>query len=235
MLLSRFSTQARLRRFAYVLLLLLLCVQGACTGNTAAGSDASAGANSAAFKGRQPPASDCPSDDPGSDDPGSDDPGPDGPSSDPSSGDPNSDPNRRPAPPPGQGGGVVQEQLALINGDRASLGLAPLTLDADLSKAAAAHNDEMIAAQDLTHDTKYGSFDDRLRAFGAKFSAAGENLAWGSGGLTPDEANEMLFTDEAPSPANNNQAGGHYENIVGDYERVGIAYAEGYWTMEFAK
>ncbi|HET6344433.1 MAG TPA: hypothetical protein VFH51_05845, partial [Myxococcota bacterium] len=116
MLLSRFSSQVRLRRFAYVLLFLLLCVQGACSGNTEAGYDPSVGTTSDASHGRRPP---CPDQTPDPA-PSPDDPGP--------TPDPSPDPNTRPRPTPGQAGGVVQEQLALINDDRASLGLAPLSL-----------------------------------------------------------------------------------------------------------
>jgi uncharacterized protein YkwD len=150
---------------------------------------------------------------------------------------PSPTPTPTPAPPPTGAAPApsdVQAELALINGDRASLGLPPLALDAALSASASAHDAEMSTGLGLTHATKYGSFDARMRAFGATFNAAAENIAWGSAGLSPETANKLLFTDEAPTAANNFQAGGHYENITGPYTRVGIAYANGYWTMDFA-
>ena len=68
--------------------------------------------------------------------------------------------------------------LHAVNQTRAAHGLAAVRFDAALERAARAHSAEMLSQGYFGH----GDFAQRMRAFGARGAAMGENLAWGSGG-----------------------------------------------------
>jgi len=74
----------------------------------------------------------------------------------------------------------VQEQTAwkLLNADRQANGLAPLALDAELSRIARIKSEDMRNNSYFAHESPtYGNVRDMLRYFGYAFTAAGENIA----------------------------------------------------------
>jgi uncharacterized protein YkwD len=74
--------------------------------------------------------------------------------------------------------------LCLINAERRARGLAPLTANARLARAAQRHAADMVARDYFSHFSPSGSsFTDRLRRVGYARQCAwagGETLAWGS-------------------------------------------------------
>jgi uncharacterized protein YkwD len=108
--------------------------------------------------------------------------------------------------------------LVQLNRIRADHGLAPLRLDASLTRAAAAHTSEMLAAGYFSHDSSDGSpFSARVRRYygpaGHAFWSAGENILWSSGSIDATGAVAMWMA----SP-------GHRANILSPQWRdVGIA------------
>ena len=67
--------------------------------------------------------------------------------------------------------------LQQMNVVRAQHGLAPLSADTRLSRAAQWHNKEMIDSNVFGH----GAFGTRMSKFNVTGRVAGENLAWGTG------------------------------------------------------
>jgi len=65
--------------------------------------------------------------------------------------------------------------LHVMNGVRASHGLAPLRVDYRLERVARAHSADMLRGQYFSH----GSFAPRVRGSGAAGPIFGEDLAWG--------------------------------------------------------
>jgi len=64
-----------------------------------------------------------------------------------------------------------------MNRTRAAYHLAPLRVDATLTRAAAAHTADMLRRHYFAH----GDFSLRMRRYQVAGSIAGENLAWGVG------------------------------------------------------
>ncbi len=73
--------------------------------------------------------------------------------------------------------GSERSLLAAVNEVRADHDLRPLRVDPTLVRAARAHSTALLRENVFTH----GSFAARLAHFGARGSAFGENLAWGTG------------------------------------------------------
>jgi uncharacterized protein YkwD len=116
----------------------------------------------------------------------------------------------------------IQQMLADLNASRASEGKPPLALDPQLSKLAQAHSDDMQAQNSMFHN----SLGDVL-ATGA--TAAAQNVT--GAGFSADGANAAFYNEK------NNPGGeqGHYQNMMGDYTKVGIGVsADGRWTLDFA-
>jgi uncharacterized protein YkwD len=67
--------------------------------------------------------------------------------------------------------------LGQMNDVRAQYGLAPLTLDPRLERAARAHSRDMVASNVFDH----GDFANRMLQFDVTGAVTGENLAWGTG------------------------------------------------------
>lgn len=110
--------------------------------------------------------------------------------------------------------------LCLINHERASHGERPLRLNADLQRAAAEHDQELISADYFAHVSPSGLTPvDRIRATGyvpgPSFGyVLGENLAWGTLGLSTAQS---IVTAWIASP-------GHLANILeSQYVDTGIA------------
>lgn len=118
-------------------------------------------------------------------------------------------------------GTKVEQVAALVNQERAKVGLSPLTLDAELSANA------MVRAQEIV--TKF----DHTRPDGSKFYSAitipwktvGENIAWGQ--KTPEAVmNSWMNSD------------GHRANILKSaYQKIGVGVYETngrlYWVQLF--
>ncbi len=111
--------------------------------------------------------------------------------------------------------GAEARMLELVNAERTSAGLEPLTLDPEIREVARAYSIEMFQRGFFSHvDLDGESPFDRMREGGVRFLAAGENLA-----LAPrvEVAHEGLMN----SP-------GHRANILNRaFRRVGIGVADG--------
>jgi uncharacterized protein YkwD len=107
------------------------------------------------------------------------------------------------------------QMLALVNAVRAKAGVGPLVMDATLQKAARAHSTDMWQRQYFAHIDPDGHDPfDRMRAVGATFTTAGENLALAR---NTERAHEGLMN----SP-------GHKRNILDpDFTKVGIGIVDG--------
>jgi uncharacterized YkwD family protein len=112
----------------------------------------------------------------------------------------------------------------LVNQERQKAGLAPLTLDAELSNVAMAKAKDMIQNNYFDHNSpKYGSPFDMMRSFGIDYTAAGENIAKGQ--TSP----QAVMADWMNSP-------GHRQNILSsNYDSIGVAYYQGAWVQLFKK
>lgn len=106
----------------------------------------------------------------------------------------------------------AEEQLfyALVNQERAALGLRPLEADSSLVKVARVKAQDMVDNRYFDHNSPtYGSPFDMLKRFGISYSFAGENLA-----MAPSVASAHKALMESP---------GHRANILnGNFDRVGI-------------
>ncbi len=102
------------------------------------------------------------------------------------------------------------QMLALLNEERTTVGLRPLTIDQRLVPVARQHSEEMFRLRYFGHQSPVkGSPFDRLDAAGIKYSRAGENLAYAQSVVV---AHRGLMASE-----------GHRENILRpEFTRVGI-------------
>ncbi|GAA2537187.1 hypothetical protein GCM10010435_00180 [Winogradskya consettensis] len=122
-------------------------------------------------------------------------------------------------------GSILDQVLSHINAARTDEGLAALTLDDDLSKASALHNDLMIDGCGLSHQCSgEGDIGKRFTAQGVKWSTAGENIGYGSAGSSDAEkikaANgltDSMLAEVAPND-------GHRKNLLSkDFKRIGLS------------
>lgn len=134
-------------------------------------------------------------------------------------------------PPEGTGlcGMNAQEQgvFELLNAERAAQGLGALQCDEAGVRAARDHSQDMCDRGYFSHTSPEGTQPwDRLRAAGAHFGAAGENIAMGQ---------------PSPQAVHNSwmNSSGHRANMLnGSWTRVGIGYVlcgqySPYWTEVF--
>ena len=107
------------------------------------------------------------------------------------------------------------QMLALVNGERAAVGLAPLAPDTELREVARRHSADMFARGYFAHVTPEGRGPfDRIREADITFRTAGENLA-----LAPTVT--VAHTGLMNSP-------GHRANILRPaFGRVGIGIMDG--------
>ncbi len=114
--------------------------------------------------------------------------------------------------------------VELTNAERAKQGLAPLTLDTELSKVARTKSQDMKNKNYFDHNSPtYGSPFDMMKSFGISYKSAGENIAMGQ---TSPEQVVQAWMD---SP-------GHRENIMNaSFTHIGVGHvASGnYWTQMF--
>jgi uncharacterized protein YkwD len=120
---------------------------------------------------------------------------------------------------------VSGQVLAHINAARADAGLSALTLDSQLSKASALHNQLMINGCGLEHQCPGESgIGDRFSAQGVRWTSAGENIGFGSSGSSNADiisaANGLTDSMLAEKPPND----GHRKNLLNTgYQRIGLS------------
>ena len=114
--------------------------------------------------------------------------------------------------------------VELTNAERAKQGLAPLTLNTELSKVARTKSQDMKNKNYFDHNSPtYGSPFDMMKSFGISYTSAGENIAMGQ--KTPEQVVQAWMD----SP-------GHRANIMNSsFTQIGVGYvASGnYWTQMF--
>ncbi|MEV6306887.1 CAP domain-containing protein [Actinoplanes sp. NPDC051861] len=122
-------------------------------------------------------------------------------------------------------GSVVEQVLAHINAARVDEGLKALTLDDNLSKAAALHTQLMIDGCGLSHQCSGESgLGERFSAQDVKWSSAGENIGYGSSGSSDSAkvkaANGLTDAMLAEVPPND----GHRKNLLNSsFTRIGLS------------
>ncbi|MFF5996373.1 SafA/ExsA family spore coat assembly protein [Lysinibacillus sp. KU-BSD001] len=121
---------------------------------------------------------------------------------------------------------VEEEVVRLVNVERAKEGLAPLSIDWELSRVAKYKSQDMHDKNYFSHTSPtYGSPFDMMKQFGISYKSAGENIAKGQTSAA------QVVNDWMNSP-------GHRANIMNtSYTHIGIGYvADGhYWTQMFIK
>ncbi len=120
-----------------------------------------------------------------------------------------------------------KQVVDLVNKERTSRGLVPLTQNDAIGKAARAKSTDMRDKGYFSHTSPtYGSPFEMLTKFGVKYRAAGENIAKGQ--KTPSE----VVAGWMNSP-------GHRANILNpSFSQIGVGYASDkngvpYWTQLF--
>lgn len=126
---------------------------------------------------------------------------------------------------PQTGGTVLEQVLAHINAARETAGRTALSLDPQLSRAAAVHTQLMIDGCGLAHQCPGESgLGARFSAQGVQWSSAGENIGYGSSGATDAAqiraANSLTDSMLAEVPPND----GHRRNLLNtSFTRIGLS------------
>jgi uncharacterized protein YkwD len=111
----------------------------------------------------------------------------------------------------------------LINDERTSNGLQPVSSNDDLRQAALSHSNEMINQSYFEHTSPAGvTFMDRIEATGymrgAQTWTVGENLVWGTGPLSTPQALVTAWMNSPP----------HRENLLRPtFRELGVAAVQG--------
>lgn len=124
---------------------------------------------------------------------------------------------------------LEQKVIDLVNQQRAYNGLPALKANWEVSRVARYKSQDMIDKRYFAHQSPtYGSPFNMMENFGIRFSAAGENIAYGQ--RTPQEVMNSWMN----SP-------GHRSNILNrTYNQIGVGVAKSsngtfYWTQMFIK
>ncbi len=124
---------------------------------------------------------------------------------------------------------LEQKVIDLVNQQRAYNGLQALKANWELCRVARYKSQDMIDKRYFSHQSPtYGSPFRMMESFGIRFSAAGENIAYGQ--RTPQE----VMNGWMNSP-------GHRSNILNPtYNQIGVGVAKAsngtfYWTQMFIK
>lgn len=118
---------------------------------------------------------------------------------------------------------AVRTTACLLNQERTSHGLRKVRLNGRLSKAAVRHARDMVRRHYFSHYSPSGAtFLHRIKRAGylrhARSWSAGENIAWGSGGLSTPRSIVRAWMN---SP-------GHRANILnGRYREIGLGVVRG--------
>lgn len=119
----------------------------------------------------------------------------------------------------------TQQVVDLVNTERAKEGLAPLTIDPSVEKAATVRANEIQSKFDHTRPNG-SSFSSALKEQGVNYSGAGENIAWGQ--KTPEEVVTAWMN-----------SAGHRANIMNkSYTHIGVGNTQNgsgtqYWVQLF--
>jgi uncharacterized protein YkwD len=143
---------------------------------------------------------------------------------------------------PKTGDAILDAVLARINAARTADGLGVLTLDTKLSKAAAVHNQLMIDGCGLEHQCPgEAGLGERFSAQGVQWTAAGENIGFGSSGSSNAQiiaaANGLTDSMLAEVPPND----GHRKNLLSSsFKRIGLSVVRDgkgitWMTQDFGK
>jgi len=124
---------------------------------------------------------------------------------------------------------LEQKVADIVNQRRAEAGLAPLKMNWEVSRVARYKSQDMIDKKYFAHQSPtYGSAFNMMENFGIKFTAAGENIAYGQ--KTPEEVMTSWMN-----------SAGHKANILSSaYNQIGVGAAKAsngtlYWTQMFIK
>lgn len=124
---------------------------------------------------------------------------------------------------------LEQQVITLVNKQRAAHGLTMLASNWELCRVARYKSQDMINKGYFGHTSPtYGSPFRMMESFGIRFSAAGENIAYGQ--RSPQEVMNAWMN----SP-------GHRANILSpSYNQIGVGVAKAsngtyYWTQMFIK
>ena len=122
---------------------------------------------------------------------------------------------------------LEKQVVALVNQERAKIGLAPLKDNSQLANVARTKSADMAANNYFSHTSPtYGSPFDMMKKFGITYNAAGENIAMGQ----PTAASVMTGWMNSP---------GHKANILSaNFTEIGVGVAKDkdgsiYWTQQF--
>lgn len=117
------------------------------------------------------------------------------------------------------------KQSAILNSYRMMLGVSALEVHPNLTEAARGHSAEMSRLGYFAHESPTPGREtptDRANLAGYEDSV-GENIFFGEGGVTPQEAHDWWYT----SP-------GHHRNMVHeDWLCIGVGYFDGHFTQNF--
>lgn len=134
---------------------------------------------------------------------------------------------RTPTPTATPGSSWAEQVVSLVNAERTSQGLAPLSQVSELMQSAALHSQDMATHDFMSHTGSDGSDPgDRMRRAGYDWYTYGENVAAGYGSPASVVAGWM-------------GSSGHRANILdSDFRDVGAGYAYSststyghYWTL----
>jgi uncharacterized protein YkwD len=123
-------------------------------------------------------------------------------------------------------GAFEQQLIVLINNERASAGLGPLTENGALENSAGLHSEDMAVNNFMSHTGSDGSsFWDRAVRAGYTGRWGGEIIYGGSGSSSPEMAVAWWMNDQP-----------HKDMILGDLNDFGAGYAHcfgGYFMVDF--
>ncbi len=124
---------------------------------------------------------------------------------------------------------LEQKVIDLVNRQRANYGLPLLKANWELCRVARYKSQDMINKGYFSHQSPtYGSPFKMMEDFGIRFTAAGENIAYGQ--RTPEEVMNSWMNSS-----------GHRANILSrTYNQIGVGVAKAangtyYWTQMFIK
>lgn len=114
------------------------------------------------------------------------------------------------------------EAMKLVNEERASNGLDPLTISQELTVKSRIKSQDMKEQGYFSHNSPtYGSPFEMMKKLGITYRSAGENIAMGY------RTAEAVVNAWMNSPS-------HRENILSTrYTAMGIGHTDGYWTQWF--
>jgi uncharacterized protein YkwD len=125
-----------------------------------------------------------------------------------------------------------QAMLCLVNRARSARGLPALQASPVLDRAAGRKSADILRCGEFSHEACGRDFTYWMQRFGYGGCAEGENIAWGTGDLGSVRAIFRAWMHSS----------GHRENILGDFEEIGIALRIGtlegrggahVWTQDF--